>query len=220
MDAKVKVKPNVEVIKEPIHHVLIPGEMGAVLELIVKDKNGKVTEHRVMRSKSFVKQFLELLWVEMYSLTKGSPQSIRDTGNVLQDIYERFPNFKCDAAANDDTLGIIVGSGTDGAATTPTIDDYKIETLIAHGVGAAQMQYGGVTFGAPVSDATTSQFTITRDFTANADITVYELALYVQAYDTADTIRFFMTIRDAITGGILVPNGQVLTVNYREQVVI
>lgn len=218
--AEIKAKPDLKVIREEeIPHLLVPGEMGAVVELTVKDKNGKVTNHRLMRSKSFVRQFLELLWVQSFQIPEVAPYSMRDTANVLQDVRESALNFGADAGAGVVTHGIIVGTGT----TAPTIDDYAIETIIPHDaapptVGA--LQYSTVTFGAPASDATTSQFTITRNF-ANASggaITVNEIALYVIA-DGA-TSYYSMIIRDVIAGGISVPDGETLTVNYREQAVV
>jgi hypothetical protein len=217
MEAQVKLKPELKVIKgEEIPHLLVPGEMGAVLELTVKDKDGKVTEHRVIKSKSFVRQFLELLWVEFNKLPPKAPLLMLDTGGIARDVYEDTRNFDCTAGSGVVTLGTIVGTGN----TAPTIDDYAIETIIPHDAApptGGAMQYSAVTFGAPASDATTSQFTITRNF-ANASggaITVYEIALYVRG-----VTRYFMTIRDVIAGGIAVPNGQTLTVNYREQVVV
>ncbi|MBA7715270.1 hypothetical protein ES703_124311 [subsurface metagenome] len=191
--------------------------MGAILELTVKDKDGKVTEHRVMRSKSFVRQFLELLWVQANQLYTDSAYSIRDTGNILRDIRASGYLFRADAGSGVETHGIIVGTGT----TAPTIDDYAIETAIAHGTGAGQLQYSAVTFGAPASDTTTSQFTITRDFAngSGGAVTVNEIGLYVRAVGDG-TDYYFMTIRDVIAGGISVPDGQTLTVNYREQAVV
>lgn len=218
--AQIKVKPKLEVIKGEIPHLLVPGEMGAILELTVKDKDGKVTDHRLMRSKSFVRQFLELLWVQTYQIPELAPYSVRDTANALQDICEGGYTFDATAAIGDVTHGIIVGTGT----TAPTINNHVIETLIDHDAApptGGRLQYGAVAFGAPASDATTSQFTITRDF-ANASggaITVNEIALYVRAFDGA-AAYYFMIIRDVIAGGIAVPDGQTLTVNYREQAVV
>jgi len=170
-----------------------------------------------MRSKSFVRQFLELLWIQTYQIPKVAPYNMRDTANVLQDVCESAYTFDASAAIADITHGIIVGTGT----TAPTIDDYAIETLIDHGTDPGELQYGAVAFGAPASDATTSQFTITRDF-ANASggaITVNEIALYAKGYKYG-TSYYFMVIRDVIAGGIAVPDGQTLTVNYREQAVV
>ncbi len=222
MEAQVKLKPELKVIKEEkIPQLLVPGEMGAVLELIVKDKDGKVTDRRIMRSKSFTRQFLELLWIEFNKLPEKAALIMKEIGGLARSISAYDHNFDCSAGAGVVTHGVILGTGT----AAPTIDDYAIETIIPHDaapptVGA--IQYSAVAFGAPASDATTSQFTITRDF-ANASggaITVYEIALYVVGYDTDSTDRYFMTIRDVIAGGIAVPDGQTLTVNYREQVVV
>lgn len=219
--AQIKLKPDLKIIREEeIPHLLVPGEVGAVLELTVKDKDGKVTEKRVLKSRSFVRQFLELLWVKFLRLPLKAPLLMKDTSSFARDIYNKIETFASDGGVGVVTHGIIVGTGTGG----PTIDDYALETPIAHGTGAGppkEIQYGAVTFGAPASDTTTSQFTITRNFSNNcgAEITVNEIGLYVEGYDTGDITRYFMIIRDVIDPGIVVGDGQTLTVNYREQVV-
>jgi hypothetical protein len=83
------------------------------------------------------------------------------------------------------------------------------------------MNYGAVTWGLPTSDATTSQFTITRNIAnvSGGPVTVNEAGLYVRG-SKYTSHYYFMTIRDVIGGGIVVPNGQTLTVNYRIQGVI
>jgi len=216
--AKIGLKSELKIIREEeIPHLLVPGEMGAVLELTIKDKTGKVTEHRVMRSKSFVRQFLELLWIQAFQIPEVAPYTMRDTANALQDVCQSSYIFSTNGGVGVVTRGIIVGTGT----TAPTIDDFALGTPIDHGVAAGDLQYSAVSFGAPASDATTSQFTITRDF-ANASggaITVNEIALYVRGWLFATTY-YFMIIRDVIAGGIAVPDGQTLTVNYREQAVV
>jgi len=222
MRTEIGLKHDLKVIKpEEIKHLLEPGELGVVLELTVTDpKTGKVTEHRVMKSKSFVQQFLQLLFAKMICSTSLSTVSIRDTGNVLRNVYlfdrgTALYSLDCNGLATVVTHGIIVGTNN----TAPIITHYALLTPIAHGVAGGQMQYSAMTFGAPGADATTSQVTLTRNFTANAGgITVNEIGLYVRGWDGAD--RYFMTIRDANFGGIVVPAGQTLTVNYREQGVI
>jgi hypothetical protein len=218
MDAVVDIKkPGLDVIKgEKIPHILEAGELGAILELTVTDpKTGKVTEHRTMKSQSFVQQFLQLLMSQCASipLVVGLA-NVRDTGNTLRTIFSNGAVFRCNAGAADVTLGIIVGTDN----TAPTISDYKIGTIIPH----ATLNYGAVTYGLPSADSITSQFTITRNFSnvTGGSVAVNELALYVQSYDTGSTIRNFMTIRDVIAGGISVPSGQTLTVNYRLQAVV
>jgi len=217
MDAEIKARPKLDIIKEEeIKHLLLPGEMGAVLELTVTDpKTGKVTDHRVMKSGSFVQAFLQLLYVKMAICPASAPISVTDTGGVARDVSTK-PNrgylFITVAAAGLVTNGIIVGTGN----TAVDISDHCIETLMPH----ADANYSAMTWGAPGSDATTSQFTLTRNFTAVGARVVNEIALYCQATDTAGTMREFMIIRDVIGGGIAVGGGLTLTVNYRLQAVV
>jgi hypothetical protein len=203
-----------------IPHVFVEPGLGASIELIVSDpKNGLITEHRgPMKSESFVKQFLQLLFVKFAQPSVNNPVLlVKDTGNTDRSICETVASgstFMAHAAITDVLFGIIIGTGN----TAPTITDYKIETIIPH----ATMNYSAMTFGTPAADATTSQITLTRLFSnvSGGPVTVNEAALYVRCYDTTPTQRYFMIIRDVIAGGISVPNGQTLTVNYRPQAVI
>lgn len=233
MDADVKSKVKTKVTK-PDKQLVKPGELGLILELTVKDKNGKVTDHRVMRGESFVRQFLELLFVQMQGLYYGGagqpyPETVLYVINISGDrrpvvachtYYDGI--FDCTGGVGETNIGIVVGRG----ATAPTIDDYALETLCEHGTGTNQFLYGAATFGLPTSDPTTSHFTITRDFSNNsgATITVNEVGVYVKAVSISYTgyseYHYFMIIRDVISGGIDVPDGQTLTVNYREQATI
>ena len=210
---------------EPDHIVFQPGEMGAVLELTVRKKDGTIREQRVRKAESFVRQFLDLLMMQAAMANEMSYHQIRDTGNVLRAIAFSGLTFATNGAANDDTYGVMVGTGN----TAPTITDYALETKIDDGVAAGEMQYGGVTYGLPTASATESHFTITRDFSnaSGGDITVEEIGIYVKAMaawiiqsndrTSGAPDLIFMTIRDVVGGGITIPNGETLTVNYRLQ---
>jgi hypothetical protein len=220
MGAEISLKLNTKIIKEEeIKKRFLAGEVGAILDWEVKDKNGRVTTEGIKKSESFVRQFLELLLIQMYPISEAVPYNLRDTGNTVRTICESSYNFASNAAIGDITFGLVVGTG----AVAPTINDYVLGTIILHDAApptAGRLQYGAVTFGAPASDVTTTQFTITRNF-ANASggaITVNEIGCYVKGYDPTTTY-YFMTLRDVIGGGILIPNGQTLTVNYRPLVV-
>jgi hypothetical protein len=220
-----KVKPRVRMTDE-IRKQFVEGELGAVLDWQVTDKEGKITSEGIRKAESFVRQFMDLLLIKFINSSMIGSIPVRDITNTLQDTSDSSSNFSTDAPTSNVSYGIIVGTGT----TDPNITDYKIETIIAHGTSAGQLQYGAVTYGLPASDSTTSQFTITRNF-ANASggaITVNEIALYVKAnvsavWDIVLTVvipSYFMTIRDKISGGISVPNGQTLTINYRPQAIV
>lgn len=228
-EVKLDAKPTLQTFKdEEIAHLLEPGEIGAVLEWTITDpKTGKIVDHQIRKSESFVRQFLDLLFAKMRAANPITTLQARDTGNTLRTVMDLGNNssttgylLDVNAGATVITYGIIVGIDT-GGPHAPTINDYVLVTPIAHGAGGGQMQYGGVSFGAPGSDATTSQFTITRNFTANAGgITVLEVGLYCRAQDTGETARYFMIIRDVIAGGILVAAGLTLTINYRMQATV
>ena len=210
---------------EPDHIVFQPGEMGAVLELTVRKKDGTIREQRVRKAESFVRQFLDLLMMQAAMTNEMSWHEIRDVGNILRAIAFSGLTFATNGAANDDTYGVMVGTGN----TAPTITDYALETKIDDGVAAGEMQYGGVTYGLPTASATESHFTITRDFSnaSGGDITVEEIGIYVKAMaawiiqsndrTSGAPDLIFMTIRDVVGGGITIPNGETLTVNYRLQ---
>ncbi len=223
LEAKVRTTPE-------INKQFLPGEMGAVLDWEVRDtKTGKLVSEGIKKAESFTRQFFDLLLLKFMNSPGLSPLQVRDTSNVLQEICNWAGIFATNAPAGDITFGIVVGTVGGG----PTVNDFALANIILHDAApptAGRLQYSIGTWGAPASDATTSQFTITRNF-ANASgggITVNELGLYVKgisgkpwlASSQAGIVRYFMTIRDVIAGGILVGNGQTLTINYRPQVVI
>jgi len=211
----------------PDHIHFEPGELGAVLEWQITRPDGTLREHRVKKSESYVRQFIDLLMVQMMAVSEMLPAFIRDVNNVVREVAVSSLNFQSTAAANDDSYGSVVGTGN----TPPTIDDFALPTKVANGVGAGQLQYGGVTFGLPTSNLTISHFTVTRNF-ANASgnpIAIYEIGLYVKGDNPlpwlenrgSRSLRYnFCTIRDVIVAGISILNGETLTVNYRQQCVI
>jgi len=219
MDSKMKATPEVSVEdaekKVADMHVLMQAE----LETIVRSPDGKVSHHDVRKAESFVRQWLELLWVHAASLGRVSEgYAMRDTGNGLRRIRTHMDNWFLHALAAVDTHGILVGLGT----TAPTIDDYRMEDQIPHGIIHPQLQYSDMAVGYPGINMNISQITITRSF-ANASgsaVTVYEIGAALRAYDRASwsgIVRYFLVLRDVIAAGIGVPVGDTLTINYRLQ---
>lgn len=214
---QIKAMPTVQVLERVDEIKVPPGELGAVLELIVRNKKGEITQHQEILSRSFVKNFLSAIYVCVAGY-KGDrvlePIATKDTDDNDAYLGSQYAgNFSCSAPANNNVYGVQVGTGT----TAPTINDTKLETKITHGVGAGQMQYSAVTFGAPTSDGSTAHFTITRDFSNNSggSITVKEIGLAVNFYSYLGSTEIILTIRDAVD--IAVPDGETLTVNYRIQ---
>ena len=214
-ESEVKATPNLQVLEKAEEIKVPPGELGATLELIVRNKKGEVTERQMVLSESFVKAFLTGICIAMSrtaSYKTLDPLELTDYLDTECQIGISSSQFLCSATAGQDYWGIEVGTGI----TAPTITDTKMETQIAHGVGVGEMQYSAVTFGAPASDGVTAHFTVTRDFSNNSggSITVREIGL-VCRLGTLSGTTYFLTIRDAVN--IAVPDGETLTVNYRIQ---
>ncbi len=198
------------------------GEFGAVLEAAVKGPCGDIRHRLRAKSRSFTKQFIFILWCEacMQCNDWATPVAA-DYGVVMTDIggpsrsgvQARAGNLYLNGGAGDINRGLVVGIGTNA----PTIDDFKLQSQIGHGTGPGQLQYSAVTFGAPSTDGAVSQFTVTRDFANNsgAAVVVYEAGLYCRAYP--GTEAYFCIVRDVISSGIVVNNGETLTLNYRIQ---
>jgi len=216
MKGEVKVIPKVQVVEA--EQFIKAGEVGVVLEYIIKDKTGKVLERKVRASESFVKAFLQLLYVVMAQVQYEFPYTmIGIGGGPGVDVSEGSYNFDAGALTSDDAFGIVIG--TDNTAVT--VDDEKLNSKCADGTGTDEFQYGPMGIDPPAAGASLSQFTMTRDFVngSGADITVYELGVYVKSgKGTNDQV--FCTIRDVEAGGIVVTNGLTLTVNYRIQAAI
>jgi len=177
------------------------------IEALVKDKKGRVTRRLKRKSHSFVANFIKCLAVQ---LAMGK-ETITDTGGTAREPRPDGGNLGANAGSGVTSYGIQVGTGTNAVS----INDTALQTIIAHGTGTGQLQYGAVTFGATACDTAKCECTITRNF-ANAsggDITVYELGLVLAMVDGG--VQKYLVARDVVSTGITVPNGQTLTVNYK-----
>jgi len=222
MKAKIRGEQKMKLVEpKPMFR---PGEMGVVLEYSVHTPDGKVTEHKRMKSKSFVRQYLELLYVQMAQIPYNYPINIKGTDGISRTVAESVYTFHSLAGEGVHTNGVVVGDGV-GAVT---VDDYALGNKIAHGNTTGLLWYGAQTFGSPGAGASVSQFRLTRDFTNStatgsppgASITVNEIGVYCYGTASGTTSYQFMIIRDIVSPGIVIPVGQILTVNYEEQVTL
>jgi hypothetical protein len=184
---------------------------------IVTDKNGKVVKRsRWRKSRSFVIAYLQHIDSAL-AHAYGSPLlsvSIKDTGGVIRTIpggSDAKTIMACFAPDNDDTYGIVVGTGT----TAPTNTDYNLGAKIAHGTGAGQLDYGAHSRTAPTVVGANVDYVISRSFYngSGASITVNEIGIIVSTYDTGVFQRFFLIVRDVIAP-VTVNDTQTLTVQY------
>ena len=203
-----------------IPNLLKKGEVGAVLEWEVKDSAGKVSSRGQQRAKSFVKAFMQILFSHMSGQVSSNDRDDRLILNLWTTAWVQctawYSNLYMEAAAGS-YAGMVVGS----SSTAPTINDNAMGVLISTGTSAGQLAYAACTLAAPASTVSTSQFTVTRNFanSSGGDVTVYEIGIHAQ-FGTSVTSDYALILRDVISGGIVVPNGQTLTVNYRIQAVV
>lgn len=194
-----------------------PATIQVLVRAVVRDKDGKIIYDSGQKpSESFVRSFLRFFG-GLFDAVKTSEPDITNTSRVIIDTdqsatwsyCDQF--FRCDGGAGVQTKGIMVGSGT----TAPTNTDYALETRIAHGVGAGQLQYGTMTFGAVAVVGVNVDLELQRTFTngSGATITVREVGIYVYQNDPSETAATHMICRDVITA-VGVPDKCALTVYY------
>ena len=176
---------------------------------VFKIENGKKIVIKRRKARSFVKAFIGLLNVQM----AGASRSIIDTGGTSRSISNSSYNFQVTAGAGTSAYGIQVGTGTNPV----TIDDYKLQSQIAHGTGAGQLQYGATSVDAYAVSSGKAFFNVQRLFTNNSggDITVKEIGLVSCIGGTS-----YYGLLDRTLMEFTIPNGGTRGVSYEIRVTV
>jgi len=180
--------------------------IGLFIQLTVRDKKtGKLISKTPMRrSKSFVLQFLQILEAQMFP---SVDVAITDTSDYPYDTPDEVGNFDCEGPVGNVNEGTVVGTGT----TAPDNLDNKMETKIAHGSGAGELNYGAQSKTTTAEVGANVDFIITRTFTNGSGNTINVTEAGLQT--RYDSTRFALSIHDTFEA-VAVDNGQVLTVTY------
>jgi hypothetical protein len=186
----------------------------AYLKVKVIDENGKCTYYRRYRSRSFVANFLRVLFT---NLSEQSVNNLNTSGGSYS--ISRYDSMAVSDGSNDSSYGILIGSGT----SAPTIIDSNLSQVISNGAGVGQMQYGAVSVTGAVTNTSTNSgyITVTRTLTNNSgsSITVSEVGLVAWSSNQAEqTNQFYLIIHDLLPSPITVPNGSSLSLSYEIQV--
>jgi len=181
-------------IKDKIQDILhIKNNVDAYITIEVKDKNGNIIKRHKQRSHSFVANFLTQLKNALY--------------------YSYYCSGTCTITYNPPLgydMGIQIGIGT----AKPTPNDTSLNSPIANGTGAGQMQYPTQPTASSVTvNGDTSYFTIQSSITNNSGspITVTEVGLLAQ---TSNTIISGLLAHDLLSSPVTVPNETAITVTY------
>ena len=188
---------------------------------------------RRRRSRSFVQGFLKLHYAYFdagsISITDidGSGVTVNSSANESERMFNStsggrggtslsiYNNTDSAGAATTTATdnGIIVGTGTTAVAPT----DYQLATRIADGITSGALEYfpcGGTT---PTNSGTSGSFTLERLFrnSSGGSITINEVGIYCIRTNvgTLDT-RNFCIIRDIVSPGFAVANGEYMRVIY------
>ena len=178
--------------------------------IVVRDRHGKVIARERRRSRSFLKQWNQLMFVQMTSVALAGADQIYDINGVLKSATEEARSFRMEAHGS--YTGIQCGTGV----TPVAIDDYKLEAVIGNGTAAGQFDYKGM---AIIGDVTLvgpqAQFVVTRKPVNNSGgpITVTEIGIYTSFYVIATQV-YMCAVRDVLVTPLVVPDGGGMIVDY------
>lgn len=128
---------------------------------------------------SVVQAYIGILTVQF----TNSTLSLKDTSGATNNCNPASANLNIMAAINDDTYGIVVGSGTNSV----TINDYKLQSKILQGIGADLLQYSAMETPSLYVVNSSKAFTSFRRLFTNlsgSSMTVNELGIYCNAYNS------------------------------------
>lgn len=187
----------------------------ADLDLTVRNRKGLIVQHWAGPSRSPVRALLEAI----LSMVIATNVATVDTGGAADNVGPATANLlDSTGAVNDDTQGIVVGTGV----TAVDIADSGLATKVAHGTGSGQLSHAAQTMDSQVTTETGSvYFDITRTFTnsSGALIKLFECGIYAHnglAGGSADTLCL---MRDMVTP-LYAFNGSTVTVKYRLRITL
>lgn len=183
--------------------------------VIVRDRDGRIKHDLgLVPSRSWVIAFLENLYV--YFKSTGTHAGVEDTGGTSRTVGGVSPTqattMNMHGPDDNDAYGIVVGTGTTAEANT----DYALDTQIAHGLGAGQLDYGATSWTAPAEIGAYIDLIFSRAFyNGSGDtVTVYEIGIYAICKDSGGNVRYFCVVRDVLAAGVAVADMETLTVQY------
>ena len=168
----------------------------------VRGVDGRIkVPFRRRTARSFLKQYIVWLYLKA---TSPAAQSLTDTSGSASDV-NRNTDLNIKTAAGTSTTGLVAGTGTNAV----TLTDTKLQTQIAHGTSAGQLDYGASVVNQPSSDSTSTTLILTRVFanSSGGAITVREIGIYASTGSVVLCI-----VRDTVTIALAI--GDQLTLNY------
>ena len=173
--------------------------------IVTRDRQGKIVARERRKSHSFLKAWNQVVYTQMAQ----AGLNITDTGNIARAVAQNLNNFDMSAAIGITTYGIRVGTGN----TAVAISNFALETPIAEGVAAGQMEHLVCTVAQPVVSAPSCSFLVSRSIANNSGgvITVREATIYMKM---GATPFYGCGTRDVLAAPQAVPNGGAITIDW------
>jgi hypothetical protein len=213
------------------------------IEVEVRDREGRIVGRGRHEMRSFINNLLRILEGEMkaiggvaLSYSANSPVTsatvIKIDGSSATAYTEYYYGsgggvpFAVKAPDNDDSYGIVVGSGTIGVA----LDQYAPASKIPHGTGSGQLDYGLSSYEDLGLDTGVSppvyRFRVMRTFSnlSGAAININEVCILARCYwrdggTIVNDVKFLIA-RDALPTTYTIPTGGTATVVFTIEVVV
>lgn len=176
------------------------------LDFLIYDPDGTLVAHRSQHMDSYVIAWIKILLVQLGS---SETTTATDTGGTSRTLGVSALAWGCNALINDDTFGIVVGTGSSAV----TLTDTRLGGKISHGTGVNQLSYAAVQFDQAVTVDPTTYFRVKRQLTNNTtgSITINEIGIYAKGNSSG---HIFLTIRDIVSGGFIVSGSQTVEAFY------
>lgn len=228
------------------------GKIITRLDLYRLDKDFQLLEKRSMQSRSWLQHFFDLWYIlcgfDSNTLANvadidGNLRTLSDNGGVAQTCNllmasqaggcgSFFPAPSAGAGFvtwpdagstryilyTGDHWGIVVGSGN----TPVTPQDNALETKIAHGIGAGQLQYAGTEILAPTFADPDGEMILRRYFTnaSGGNVTIEEVGMYSPGFFESDNSYLFGICRDVVAPAVVIADTELLVATYTIQITV
>jgi len=173
------------------------------------DKYGNLTkDYSEQSANSIVIAFADMIAA---GLKNATMTNIKDTSGTNR--TSALSGLRWDAGVTVATHGILVGTGT----TAVALEDYNLETQIAHGISSGQLEHGAMTDDVTLSTSGGERFFRGyRTFTNNSgdSITIEEVAVVI---NTAGNYKMLI---DRTLKNFAVADTASATVTYRWSVTV
>ena len=182
--------------------------------------SGTIKETIPIQAKSFLKPFV-------WALNAALAQTV--ASSAMLDIYgspllinTMTPTLMADHAGGDTVnqsiRGIVVGTGTNAV----TVDDYKLQTQILHGITTGKLEYLSCAATNLVVTGATYSFDLERVFknSSGGAIAVSEIGIYAYCwyYAYPSTYSYFAMVRDIVSPAESIADGTYMKITYTFQI--